>query len=84
MPFSNQYGYASAEMDALLGRAARSIDAGERSALYRDFQRLAARDLPVIHVAEFSFLTVARDSLRNVAGNPRWATSHWDDAWLAG
>jgi len=84
VPFSNQYGYASAEMDALLGRAARSIDAGERSALYRDFQRLAARDLPVIHVAEFSFLTVARDSLRNVAGNPRWATSHWDDAWLAG
>jgi peptide/nickel transport system substrate-binding protein len=84
VPFSNQYGYASAEMDALLGRAARSIDAGERSGLYRDFQRLAARDLPIIHVAEFSFLTVARDTLRNVASNPRWATSHWDDAWLAG
>ena len=83
VPFSNQYGYASAEMDGIINGAARAIDAGERTRLYRDFQELAARDQPLIHVAEFTFITVARTSVRNVANNPRWATSHWADTWLA-
>ena len=84
VPFSNQYGYASAEMDRIIEAAARAIDAGERTRLYRDFQRLAARDLPLIPVAEFTFVTVARASVQNVANNPRWATSHWADTWLSG
>ncbi len=82
VPFSNQYGYADPAMDAIVAKAARSIDEQERVELYRAFQRRAAADLPLIHVAEFSFLTVARRSVRNVAGNPRWATSHWSDVWL--
>ena len=83
VPFSNQYGYARAEMDGIINAAARAIDSGERTRLYRDFQELAARDQPLIHVAEFTFITVARTSVRNVANNPRWATSHWADTWLA-
>jgi peptide/nickel transport system substrate-binding protein len=83
VPFSNQYGYASAEMDALLARAAGAVDTTERTALYRDFQKLANTDMPIVHVVEFSFITVARKSVQNVANNPRWATSHWADAWLA-
>ena len=84
MPFSNQYGYDSPAMNELIaqgrGRATRSPSAcGSTS----DFQQLAAEDLPLIHVAEFTFITVARDSVRNVANNPRWATSHWADTWLA-
>jgi peptide/nickel transport system substrate-binding protein len=54
-----------------------------RVSAYRAFQRLAAADLPLIHVAEFTFITVARRSVMNVANNPRWATSHWADTWLA-
>ncbi len=84
VPFSNQYGYASAEMDGLIRRAAATIDAGERTRAYHAFQRLAAADLPLLHVAEFTFITVARRSVMNVANNPRWATSHWADTWLAG
>ena len=83
VPFSNQYGYASAEMDSLIGRAARAVDPADRVALYREFQSLAAREQPLIVIAEFTFLTVARTSVRNVANNPRWATSHWSDCWLA-
>jgi peptide/nickel transport system substrate-binding protein len=83
VPFSNQYGYASPEMDALIARAAGAVDATERSALYRDFQKLANTDLPILHVAEFTFVTVARRSVGNVANNPRWATSHWADTWLS-
>jgi peptide/nickel transport system substrate-binding protein len=83
VPFSNQYGYASATMDGVIARAARAVDPAERVELYRDFQRIAAREQPLIVVAEFTFITVARTSVRNVANNPRWATSHWADTWLA-
>lgn len=83
VPFSNQYGYADPEMDALIARAAETIDAEARSELYRAFQRLAAEQLPIIHVAEFTFITVAHERVGNVANNPRWATSSWADTWLA-
>jgi peptide/nickel transport system substrate-binding protein len=83
IPFSNQYGYADPEMDALIARAAETIEAEARSELYREFQRLAAEQLPIIHVAEFTFITVAHERIGNVANNPRWATSSWADTWLA-
>ena len=84
VPFSNQYGYASAAMDGLLDAASRMPVASERVRLYREFQRLAAAEQPLINVVEFTFITVARTSVREVADNPRWATSHWADTWLAG
>ncbi len=84
VPFSNQYGYDSPAMNAVIERAAGAVDAAARTAAYREFQQIAAADVPLVNVAEFTFITVARDSLRNVANNPRWATSHWADTWLAG
>lgn len=82
VPFSNQYGYADPAMDELIARAARTLDPAERAELYRRFQRLAAEQLPLIPVVEFTFLTVASRRVRGVADNPRWATSHWADTWL--
>ncbi len=82
VPFSNQYGYANPEMDAVIRAAARALDPAERAALYRRFQKLAMEDLPLIPVCEFTFLTVARTRVRNVATNPRWAVSNWADCWL--
>jgi peptide/nickel transport system substrate-binding protein len=83
VPFSNQYGYNSPAMNDILTRAAVAVQDAERVRLYSDFQRLAAQDVPLVHVAEFTFITVARDRVRNIANNPRWATSHWADTWLA-
>ena len=60
----------------------RDRSAPSARALPASSRQLAAEDLPLIHVAEFTFITVARDSVRNVANNPRWATSHWADTWL--
>jgi peptide/nickel transport system substrate-binding protein len=82
VPFSNQYGYANAEVDSLIKDAASQIDAGKRADLYKQLQRKVADDLPLINVAEFSFITVAHDSVQNVSNNPRWAVSNWADAWL--
>jgi len=83
VPFANQYGYADAEVDALIAKAAATIDGAERARVYRDFQKRVGEQQPIIHVAEFSFISVARDRLRNVANNPRWTTSNWADTWLA-
>ena len=82
VPFSNQYGYAGKPMDDLIARAATALDPRERASLYHAFQKLAGDEQPIIHVAEFTFITVARASVRGVANNPRWATSHWADTWL--
>ena len=84
VPFSNQGGYANAELDALIAKAAETLDAAKRTELYKDFQKLVAADLPLINVAEWGFITVARKSVRNVANNPRWAVSNWADTWIDG
>jgi peptide/nickel transport system substrate-binding protein len=83
VPFANQYGYNSAAMNGILSAAANELDAAARNRKYHEFQKLAQADLPLIFVAEFTFTTVARDTVRDVANNPRWATSHWADTWLA-
>lgn len=83
VPFANQYGYNSAEMNALLGSALSEADATARAQKYHAFQKLAEADMPLIMVAEFTFTTVARTSVMNVSNNPRWATSHWADCWLS-
>jgi peptide/nickel transport system substrate-binding protein len=84
VPFSNQGGYANAELDALIAKAAGTLDEAKRTELYKDFQKLVAADLPLINVAEWGFITVARKSVKNVAGNPRWAVSNWADIWVEG
>ncbi len=83
VPFSNQYGFNDAAVNATIVKASETLDSAARAQLYRDFQRQVAQSQPLIHVAEFTFISVIRDKLRNVANNPRWATSHWADAWLS-
>jgi peptide/nickel transport system substrate-binding protein len=82
VPFSNQGGYASAEIDAVIEKAAGTLDETARTGLYHDFQKLVAADLPLINVAEWGFTTVKRSSVKNVSNNPRWAVSNWSDVWL--
>ena len=82
--FSNQGGYANAELDALIDKAAVTLDTGERTALYHEFQRLVTADLPLINVADWSFTSVASSKLENIANNPRWAVSNWSDLAIGG
>ncbi|MCX8996014.1 ABC transporter substrate-binding protein [Rhizobiaceae bacterium BDR2-2] len=82
--FSNQGGYADAELDDIIARAAETIDTAARTELYRTFQKKVAADLPLINVAEWGFITVARDTVENVSNNPRWAVSNWADTALKG
>jgi peptide/nickel transport system substrate-binding protein len=82
VPFSNQGGYVNAELDGIIAKAAETLDPAARIALYHEFQKKVVADLPLINVAEWGFITVARNSVKNVANNPRWAVSNWTDTWL--
>jgi peptide/nickel transport system substrate-binding protein len=82
VPFSNQGGYANAELDALIDEALTTLDAAARVALYRRFQQLVTEDLPLINVVDWSFTSVASERLGNIANNPRWAVTNWADITL--
>ncbi|WP_434724080.1 ABC transporter substrate-binding protein [Mesorhizobium sp. RIZ17] len=82
VPFSNQGGYKNADLDALITKASETLDASARTELYKEFQKKVAADLPLINVAEWSFISVARDTVGNIANNPRWAVSNWADTYL--
>lgn len=82
VPFANQWGYDSDVMNDIIARGISTIDTDERTAVYREFQHLAQEELPIIFLTHFTFITVARDEVQNVANNPRWATSGWADTWI--
>lgn len=82
VPFSNQYGYDDPTVNKIIADAAVTIDPAARIELYRTFQHEAMKQLPLLHLVNFTFITVARSSVRNVGNNPRWATSSWYDTWL--
>ncbi|MEB2843319.1 ABC transporter substrate-binding protein [Rhizobiales bacterium RZME27] len=77
VPFSNQGGYVNPSLDAIIAKAVETIDSGERTKLYNEFQKTVAGDLPLINVAEWGFISVASERLLDVADNPRWAVSNW-------
>jgi peptide/nickel transport system substrate-binding protein len=83
VPFANQYGYDDPSMNSLIAAAAAELNRAKRIALYQDFQRKATKDLPILNLVDFTFITVARDEVKNVSNNPRWATSSWADTWIA-
>lgn len=83
VPFSNQGGYANAELDAIIEEASETVDPEARTALYNDFQTMVAEELPLINVAEWGFTSVVRDNVVNVGNNPRWVVSNWADTGLA-
>jgi peptide/nickel transport system substrate-binding protein len=80
--FSNQGGYQNDALDELIDKAASTVGASERTALYKIFQKEVTKDLPFINVAEWGFITVAQDNVVNIANNPRWAVSSWHDTAL--
>lgn len=82
VPFSNQGGYLNAELDALIDKAAETLDDKARTDLYYQFQKDVVGELPLINVAEWGFTTVARNAVKNVADNPRWAVSNWANTWI--
>ena len=82
-PWTNQWGWSDPTIDQIIDNAATELDVPRRRALYADFVRRAQTELPLWMPIEQIFVSVFNKRLRNVANNPRWASSSWHDTWLA-
>ncbi len=82
-PWTNQYGWQSDASDTLIDNAAFEIDPARRKALYAEWVRMMHQEVPVYMAIERQFISVINRKLRNYNNNPRWASSHWADLWLA-
>lgn len=68
--FSNGSHYASAQVDSLLERAQQESDFAARKALYSQFQRQVAADLPRIPLIASTTLVLADARVRNLPDTP--------------
>lgn len=82
IPFRNSSGYSSPEMEAAIEAGFSERDAAKRLKAIHDFQRIALRDVPIIHLVEMQQVNVYREELQNVSANDRWYFTNWEDLWL--
>ncbi len=82
-PWTNQWGWTDPTIDQIIDNAATELDVPRRRALYADFVRRAQTELPLWMPIEQIFVSTFNKRLRNVANNPRWASSSWHDTWLS-
>ena len=72
--WSNTQGYSNARVDELIAMAAVETDPAKRTALYAEFQKIIADEVPVYHTNTLPYHTVYNDNV----GNPPlgiWGTS---------
>lgn len=81
-PWTNQFGWQSDEMDALIDNAASEVKPDKRKALYGQFAELVNRELPVWFATERQFTSVSSKQLNNHHNTPRWPSSSWYDLSL--
>lgn len=82
-PWSNQFGWQSDEMDAMIDEAGSELDPEARAAMYHEIQRKAMEELPIIFAIEHPFISATSTRLMNHHNTPRWNSSSWYDLWLA-
>ncbi len=81
-PWFNASGYASPEADRLLEAAQSETDPTRRVAIYRDFQKLAQTDLPLLNILEFRWFGVWDARLRNVTDTFNHSQSNFAQVWF--
>lgn len=81
-PWTNQFGWQSDEIDAMIDAAASELDPEKRATMYHDIQRRSMDELPVMFAIEHPFISVTSTKLKNHHNTPRWNSSSWYDLWL--
>ena len=80
--WQNASGYASPEADRLLEAAQTERDAAKRVEIYRDFQKLAEKDLALLPLFEFRWFGVWDKRLRNVTDTFNHSQNNFAKVWL--
>ncbi|MDW4499374.1 ABC transporter substrate-binding protein [Sulfitobacter sp. D35] len=80
--FVNSSRYSNPALDELLAAGAQEADAGKRSEIYAEVQKILAEDMPVNNLFEMEFLTVYNDKLKDHATSALGAYGSFDQAWI--
>ena len=83
VPFCNASGYSNPEVDALVAKIKVETDPAKRKALVVEFQKIAARDAPLLPLVELESLTVASTRVQNHSNDPNYLADSWANIWLA-
>jgi peptide/nickel transport system substrate-binding protein len=81
-PWTNQYGWKSDAVDALVDEAAAELDPLRRKAFYARWVAAVNDELPVWMMTERTFLAATSKKVRNDHTTPRWASGDWRDTWV--
>jgi peptide/nickel transport system substrate-binding protein len=76
---SNASGYSNPEMDSVIEAAAQELSTEKRVELFKQFQAIAQRDLPLIPLVEIPFFTIHDKRLVNTYDSPRWPMASWGE-----
>lgn len=82
-PWTNQYGWQSDKVDALIDQAATELDPAKRKALYADWVKAVNEEIPVAMLTERPFYAVTNRKVQNHHISPRWDSGDFHDTWLA-
>lgn len=80
--WQNASGYASPEADRLLEAAQTERDPAKRVEIYREFQKLAEKDLALLPLFEFRWFGVWDKRLRNVTDTFNHSQNNFAKVWL--
>lgn len=81
-PWTNQFGWQSDKIDALIDNAASEVDPVKRKAMYAEFVDEINDELPVWFATERQFTSVTNKKLKNHHNTPRWPSSSWHDLYM--
>lgn len=82
VPWSNQFGWQSDEVDQIIDDAAFELDPERRKALYGRFVDLVNEDLPVWMATERTAVSTTNRRVQNHHNTARWDFGSWYDTWI--
>ncbi|MCY1243850.1 hypothetical protein D9M72_568870 [compost metagenome] len=79
---ANVDGYVNPEIDALLVKADRELQRGERAKLYAQVQRTLSADLPILWTHQMVMPTVYRSKVKNLITTGMGMNENFADVWI--
>jgi len=83
VPFRNASGYSNPEVDALVAKIKIETDPAKRKELVVEFQKIIAREAPLLPLLELESITVASTRVQNHSNSPDYLSNNWANLWLA-
>lgn len=81
-PWTNQLGWKSDKLDAVIDAAAIEVDPKVRIDDYKEMQNIIMEELPILYPLHHETTAVVSAKLKNDHNNPSWGTSSWYDLWI--